>query len=44
MRISVRRATEVDLPRISEVRHGTAENRLTDLSRVTDAEVAWYLN
>jgi GNAT superfamily N-acetyltransferase len=44
MRISVRRATEADLPRVSEVRHGTAENRLTDPSRVTDAEVAWYLN
>ena len=28
----------------TEVRHGTAENRLTDPSRVTDAEVAWYLN
>jgi GNAT superfamily N-acetyltransferase len=44
MRIFVRRAIEADLPRISEVRHGTEENRLTDPSRVTDAEVAWYLN
>lgn len=26
------------------MRHGTAENRLTDPSLVTDAEVAWYLN
>jgi GNAT superfamily N-acetyltransferase len=43
MRISIRPATEADLPHISEVRHGTAENRLTDPSRVTDAEVAWYL-
>jgi GNAT superfamily N-acetyltransferase len=44
MGVKVRRATEADLPRIHEVRHGTAENRLTDLSLVTDAEVAWYLN
>ena len=44
MRVSLRRATETDLPRIMEVRHGTAENRLTDPSLVTDAEVAWYLN
>jgi GNAT superfamily N-acetyltransferase len=26
------------------VRHGTAENRLTDPSLITDAEVAWYLD
>jgi GNAT superfamily N-acetyltransferase len=26
------------------VRHGTAENRLTDPSLVTDEEVAWYLD
>jgi len=26
------------------VRQGTAENRLTDTSLVTDAEVEWYLN
>jgi len=44
MRISVRPATKADLPRIYEVRHGTAENRLTDPSLVTDAEVAWYLD
>jgi GNAT superfamily N-acetyltransferase len=40
----VRPATGADLSRIWEVRHGTAENRLTDPSLVTDAEVAWYLN
>jgi GNAT superfamily N-acetyltransferase len=40
----VRPATRADLPRIHEVRHGTAENRLTDTARVTDAEVAWYLD
>ena len=40
----LRRATRADLPRIREVRHGTAENRLTDPSLVTDGEVEWYLN
>jgi GNAT superfamily N-acetyltransferase len=40
----VRPATGADLRRIWEVRRGTAENRLTDPSLVTDAEVAWYLN
>jgi GNAT superfamily N-acetyltransferase len=40
----LRQATTFDLPRISEVRHGTAENRLEDPSLVTPAEVAWYLN
>ena len=32
------------MPRIYEVRHGTAENLLTDPARVTDAEVAWYMD
>ena len=40
----LRKATKLDLPRISEVRHGTAENRLDDPSLVTPAEVEWYLN
>ena len=40
----LRTATRADLPRIYEVRHGTAENRLTDPSLVTDQEVAWYLD
>ena len=40
----LRAATRADLPRIYEVRHGTAENRLSDPSRVTDAEVEWYLD
>jgi GNAT superfamily N-acetyltransferase len=40
----LRPATKLDLPRISEVRHGTAENRLDDPSLVTPAEVEWYLN
>jgi GNAT superfamily N-acetyltransferase len=40
----LRPATNLDLPRIHEVRHGTDENRLEDPSRVTEAEVEWYLN
>ena len=40
----LRPATPADLPRIHEVRHGTAENRLSDPSRVTEAEVAWYMD
>jgi GNAT superfamily N-acetyltransferase len=40
----LRKATKLDLPRIDEVRHGTAENRLLDPSLVTPAEVEWYLN
>lgn len=40
----LRPATRADLPRIYEVRHGTAENRLTDPALVTDAEVAWYMD
>jgi GNAT superfamily N-acetyltransferase len=39
----LRPATHADLPRIHQVRHGTAENRLTDPSLVTDAEVGWYM-
>jgi GNAT superfamily N-acetyltransferase len=42
--IRVRPATPADLPRVYEVRHGTAENRLSDPSLVTDGEVAWYLD
>ena len=44
MSLKVRRATEADLPRIWDVRHGTAENPLSDPSLVSDAEVKWYLN
>jgi hypothetical protein len=35
--MTVQPATKADLPRIDEVRHGTAENRVTDPSLVTDA-------
>jgi len=40
----LRPATRADLPRINEVRHGTAENRLSNPALVTDAEVVWYLD
>ena len=40
----LRPAARADLPRIHAVRHGTAENRLTNPALVTDAEVAWYLD
>jgi GNAT superfamily N-acetyltransferase len=40
----IRAATYADLPRIYEVRHGTAENQLSDPDLVTDEEVAWYLD
>jgi GNAT superfamily N-acetyltransferase len=40
----LRSATRADLPRIYEVRHGTAENRLTNPALVTDEEVAWYID
>ena len=43
MPITIWAASESDLPRIRQVRHGTAENRLTDPALVTDQEVAWYL-
>ncbi len=41
---SIRPATRADLPRIHQVRHGTAENRLTNLALVNEAEVAWYMD
>ena len=42
--IRLRPATRADLPRIHEVRHGTAENRLTNPELVTDEDVAWYMD
>ena len=42
--LRIRAATRADLPRIYEVRHGTAENRLANPGLVTDEEVAWYLD
>lgn len=40
----LRPASRAVLRRIHEIRHGTAENRLTNPALVTDAEVAWYLD
>jgi len=40
----LRPATRADLPRIWQVRHGTAENRLSNPALVTDEEVAWYMD
>jgi GNAT superfamily N-acetyltransferase len=40
----LRPATRADLPRIHEVRRGTAENPLTNPALVTDAEVDWYMD
>ena len=42
--MTVRPAARADLPRIREVRHGTAENRLLDPARAADAEVLWYMD
>ncbi|RYC31590.1 N-acetyltransferase [Lichenibacterium minor] len=46
MRFSMRLrpALRADLPRIRQVRHGTAENRLLDPGRASDAEVTWYMD
>jgi ribosomal protein S18 acetylase RimI-like enzyme len=40
----LRPAERADLPRIHEVRNGTAENRLENPALVTAAEVDWYLD
>jgi GNAT superfamily N-acetyltransferase len=40
----LRPATAADLPRVDQVRRGTAENPLTDEARVSLEEVTWYLN
>ncbi|MEI8145953.1 MAG: GNAT family N-acetyltransferase [Alphaproteobacteria bacterium] len=40
----LRPATYADLPRVTIVRHATAENRLSDPSRVSEAEVIWYVD
>src|SRR3954464_15660055 len=40
----LRPANRADLPRVHAIRHGTTENRLSDPSLVTEAEVLWYLD
>jgi GNAT superfamily N-acetyltransferase len=39
----LRRATAVDVPGIREIRDSVQENRLSDPSRVTEADIAWFL-
>jgi GNAT superfamily N-acetyltransferase len=39
----LRRATGTDTPRICEIRDSVDENRLSDPSRVTPADIAWFL-
>jgi ribosomal protein S18 acetylase RimI-like enzyme len=41
--VSVRAASHADLPRIHAIRMGVTENVLSDPSKVSAAEVAWYL-
>jgi GNAT superfamily N-acetyltransferase len=41
--MSLRPATPADLPRIHQIRHGVTENVLSDPSKVSAAEIAWYL-
>jgi GNAT superfamily N-acetyltransferase len=39
----LRRATPIDIPRIFEIRDSVRENILSDPSRVTPADVAWFV-
>jgi GNAT superfamily N-acetyltransferase len=40
----LRRAIETDVPRIHEIRDSVRENILSDPSRVTPADIAWFLD
>jgi GNAT superfamily N-acetyltransferase len=40
----LRRATEADVPRIREIRDSVRENILSDPTRVTPADIAWFLD
>jgi len=40
----LRRATQADVDRIREIRDGVRENILSDPSRVTSADIAWFLD
>lgn len=42
--MTLRPATPADLPRIHAIRHGVTENVLSDPSKVSAAEVAWYMD
>jgi GNAT superfamily N-acetyltransferase len=39
----LRRATPADIPRITEIRGAVRDNRLSDPSRVTLADVLWHI-
>jgi GNAT superfamily N-acetyltransferase len=39
----IRRATEADIPRIVEIRGAVRENKLRDPSRVTLADIRWFI-
>jgi GNAT superfamily N-acetyltransferase len=43
MNVTFRPARLNDIPRIWQIRHGTAENRLSDPSKVSNEEVIWYI-
>ncbi len=40
----IRRATAADIPRIGDIRMNVRENILRDPSRVTDADVLWFID
>jgi len=40
--VIIRKATHIDQPRVHTIRMAVTENVLSDPSKVTDAEVAWY--
>ncbi len=40
----IRRATENDIPRITEIRNNVRENKLTDPTRVTIEHVRWFIS
>ncbi len=40
----IRRATEDDIPRITEIRNNVRENKLTDPTRVTIEHVRWFIS
>ena len=40
----IRRATENDIPRITEIRNNVRENKLTDPTRVTIEHYRWFIS
>jgi ribosomal protein S18 acetylase RimI-like enzyme len=39
----IRRATDADIPRIAQIRADVQENRLSDPSKVTIADIRWFI-